>query len=210
MMSCMTQRNRLRPRPTPPGVLGELTTIAERRGSPSPPSPGATPPTVRPLTPADRSRIEDLASRCSDETLRRRFHAPVAHLPLSRVMSGLPPPDPKTPVLRLPLAEVTVGAAWDDPDLARPFLDLFPPGTADRVSAEVRLAEVRQVGDDVYAVFVTEGTVGARVGGRIDVHGTAEFDARRGRLVRRELEARFETPTGADRLILKTELVASS
>ena len=82
MMGCMTQRNRLRPRPTPPGVLGELTTIAERRGSPS---PGATPPTVRPLTPADRPRIEDLAARCSDETLRRRFHAPVAHLSLSRV-----------------------------------------------------------------------------------------------------------------------------
>ena len=85
MMGCMTQRNWLRPRPTPPGVLGELTTIAERRGSPSPPSPGATPPTVRPLTPADRPRIEDLAARCSDETLRRRFHAPVAHLSLSRV-----------------------------------------------------------------------------------------------------------------------------
>jgi hypothetical protein len=111
--------------------------------------------------------------------------------------------------MRLPTSDITVGSAWDDPDLARPFLDLFPAGTADRVSAEVRLAEVRQVGDDVHAVFVTEGAVGAALGGRIDLQGTATFDAPRGRLVRRDLTARFESPNGSDRLQLTTELVRS-
>ena len=49
----------------------------------------APPPSVRALDAADRGAVEDFATRCSDETLRRRFHSPVAHLRADRVAALL-------------------------------------------------------------------------------------------------------------------------
>ena len=87
----MTQRTRssLRSwsrRPTPAAVGDELRVIAERR-NPLGPDTGPRPdrPVVRDMSSTDRAAIEDLATRCSAETLRRRFHAPVSHLPAPRV-----------------------------------------------------------------------------------------------------------------------------
>ena len=44
---------------------------------------------VRELAPRDLGAVADMAGRCSGETLRRRFHAPVAHLSIARVTSLL-------------------------------------------------------------------------------------------------------------------------
>jgi N-acetylglutamate synthase-like GNAT family acetyltransferase len=84
----MTQRRWSRPRPSTPRISDELTTIVERRGVAGPILGGA-PPRVRALERTDRAAIADMAARCSDETLRRRFHAPVAHLTLDRVTQTL-------------------------------------------------------------------------------------------------------------------------
>lgn len=69
-------------------VSDELSTIAERRSA-ARPSDRSDPPRVRALARTDRAAIVDMAARCSDETLRRRFHAPVAHLTLDRVAGML-------------------------------------------------------------------------------------------------------------------------
>lgn len=91
----MTQRTRssVRPwsrRPDDPAVVDELRIIAERR-SPlgADARPGAVRPVVRDLAASDRGPVEDFATRCSDETLRRRFHSPVAHLRADRVSALL-------------------------------------------------------------------------------------------------------------------------
>ena len=57
--------------------------------APSPDGRGGRTPLIRPLGPDDVGSVADLAARCSDETLRRRFHAPVAHLTLDRVAEML-------------------------------------------------------------------------------------------------------------------------
>lgn len=89
-MSCMTLRTALRSRPPTPAVRRELTTIAERRASEPPTTTGGIPRiVVRDLAPRDLGAICDMAARCSDDTLRRRFHAPVAHLSLDRVTALL-------------------------------------------------------------------------------------------------------------------------
>jgi N-acetylglutamate synthase-like GNAT family acetyltransferase len=76
---------------TAAGIHRELTTITERRRPTT--GPDETMPTarikVRELAPRDLGAIRDMAARCSDDTLRRRFHAPVAHLPLDRVTALL-------------------------------------------------------------------------------------------------------------------------
>jgi GNAT superfamily N-acetyltransferase len=86
----MTLRTRFRHRPPAPDVVRELATIVERRGASdvdAPVHPRRI--TVRDLAPRDLGAICDMAARCSDDTLRRRFHAPVAHLPLDRVTALL-------------------------------------------------------------------------------------------------------------------------
>lgn len=63
----------------------ELATIRDRRrGELRPPDPGHH-PAVRAYVPTDHAAVTDMAARCSDRTLHRRFHAPVAHLSLDRV-----------------------------------------------------------------------------------------------------------------------------
>jgi N-acetylglutamate synthase-like GNAT family acetyltransferase len=85
----MTQRTWSRHRPTAPSIREELTVIAERRRGDSLRDTAAPTPRIRALAPADLSAILDMAARCSDETLRRRFHSPVTHLSLSRVVELL-------------------------------------------------------------------------------------------------------------------------
>lgn len=87
----MTLRTTSQAHSTAAGIHRELTTITERRRPTT--GPDETTPTarikVRELAPRDLGAIRDMAARCSDDTLRRRFHAPVAHLPLDRVTSLL-------------------------------------------------------------------------------------------------------------------------
>lgn len=86
----MTLRTALRSRPPTPAIRRELTTIAERRSSEAPTTTSGIPRiVVRDLAPRDLGAIRDMAARCSDDTLRRRFHAPVAHLSLDRVTAVL-------------------------------------------------------------------------------------------------------------------------
>jgi N-acetylglutamate synthase-like GNAT family acetyltransferase len=86
----MTLRTALRSRPPTPAIRRELTTIAERRSSEAPTTTSGIPRiVVRDLAPRDLGAIRDMAARCSDDTLRRRFHAPVAHLSLDRVTALL-------------------------------------------------------------------------------------------------------------------------
>jgi N-acetylglutamate synthase-like GNAT family acetyltransferase len=89
-MGFMTLRTGFRLRPTTDAVHRELRTIAERRRSDVPAdAPAATRIRVRELAPRDLGAIADMAARCSGETLRRRFHAPVAHLSIARVTALL-------------------------------------------------------------------------------------------------------------------------
>ncbi len=84
-MGCMTQRRGFRTRSVDPRVDRELSVISDRRAAPTPAATGHRAPLVRPVRAGDHGAIADMASRCSDNTLRRRFHAPVAHLTLERV-----------------------------------------------------------------------------------------------------------------------------
>lgn len=87
----MTPRTTSQAHSTAAGIHRELTTITERRRPTT--GPDRATPTgrvkVRELAPRDLGAIRDMAARCSDDTLRRRFHAPVAHLSLDRVTSLL-------------------------------------------------------------------------------------------------------------------------
>lgn len=66
----------------------ELTVIAGRRRSPSPDEVTVR-PVVRARRPQDRDALVEMIRRCSPETLRRRFHAPTAHLSTDRVVDLL-------------------------------------------------------------------------------------------------------------------------
>ena len=57
-------------------IADELAVIAQRRTA-DPPPPGSARPTIRLITPADRSALVEMGARCSAETLRRRFHGPL-------------------------------------------------------------------------------------------------------------------------------------
>jgi N-acetylglutamate synthase-like GNAT family acetyltransferase len=84
-VGCMTQLRGLRTRPVDSRVHRELSVISDRRAAPAPGATVHRPPLLRPVRAEDRGAIADMAARCSDDTLRRRFHAPVAHLTLERV-----------------------------------------------------------------------------------------------------------------------------
>jgi N-acetylglutamate synthase-like GNAT family acetyltransferase len=87
----MTPRTTSQAHSTAAGIHRELTTITERRRPTTGPDRAAPSGRVkvRELAPRDLGAIRDMAARCSDDTLRRRFHAPVAHLSLDRVTSLL-------------------------------------------------------------------------------------------------------------------------
>jgi GNAT superfamily N-acetyltransferase len=75
-----------RSRPIDPAVQGELSVIVDRRSPLGADAPARQHrPSTRAMTSADRAAVQDLAMRCSTETLRRRFHAPVSHLRAERV-----------------------------------------------------------------------------------------------------------------------------
>lgn len=62
----------------------ELSGIVQRRLA-DPPPPSRERPRIRPASAHDRQALVEMTLRCSDDTLRSRFHAPVGHLPVSRV-----------------------------------------------------------------------------------------------------------------------------
>ncbi|UDY34271.1 GNAT family N-acetyltransferase [Dermatobacter hominis] len=67
-------------------VLSELTALAERRlADPRP----TTRPTVRPISADDARALAEMALRCSPDSLRHRFHAPVQHLDPDRLVALL-------------------------------------------------------------------------------------------------------------------------
>jgi GNAT superfamily N-acetyltransferase len=88
----MTQLSRLRSIGQAPTArdrgAAELHVIADRRRSPSP-GEVTDRPVVRARTAADREALVEMVRRCSPETLRRRFHAPTAHLSTDRVVDLL-------------------------------------------------------------------------------------------------------------------------
>lgn len=73
---------------TDPQVLEELTVIGEFRRS-HPPRPGTIRPVIRPLADGDGPALEEMALRCSLETLRRRFHGPAPGRSSGRVADVL-------------------------------------------------------------------------------------------------------------------------
>jgi GNAT superfamily N-acetyltransferase len=67
-------------------VRAELTALTERRlADPRP----ETRPTIRPIAPGDGRALAEMALRCSPESLRHRFHAPVAHVDPDRIVAML-------------------------------------------------------------------------------------------------------------------------
>lgn len=92
--------------------------------------------------------------------------------------------------LPLPTAPIRRGDAWADPFVVRPFLDLFPPGTAAVAHSEARLLEVVRRGERTLATVQTEAALALGAREAIALTGLARWDARRGVLASRELEAR--------------------
>ena len=86
------------PRPLTPDrrLAGELEVIVARRLAQPPPA-GSVRPLIRVATAQDRAALEEMALRCSAETLRRRFHAPAEHLPVRRVAELLHLPEGTIP-----------------------------------------------------------------------------------------------------------------
>ena len=79
-----------RPHPTEHATLEELATLVQRRIA-DPPPPGSVRPVIRPAVPEDLPALEEMAARCSVDTLRRRFHGPIAdHRPrrVAELLSG--------------------------------------------------------------------------------------------------------------------------
>jgi GNAT superfamily N-acetyltransferase len=76
-LDCMTQFD---------PVLAELTALTDRRlADPRP----TTRPTVRPISADDARALAEMAVRCSPDSLRHRFHAPVQHLDPDRLVGLL-------------------------------------------------------------------------------------------------------------------------
>ncbi len=67
-------------------VVAELSIIAERRLAE--PRAGAR-PTIRPLRASDDTALAEMALRCSPDSLRHRFHAPVQHMDPERLVAHL-------------------------------------------------------------------------------------------------------------------------
>jgi GNAT superfamily N-acetyltransferase len=134
-----------RTRPIDPVVLDELTAIVDRRAPLGADARSRRArPTTRPLTPADRAAVQDLAMRCSAETLRRRFHAPVSHLRAERV------------------AELLLG---DGPAARRPLSSVL--AEVDGVVIGVGTLHRNVVGDGEMAVLVEDAWHGTGVGSRL-------------------------------------------
>lgn len=73
------------PGPAPdPRVAAELAVIGEVRRA-APPEPGSVRPVIRPITAHDGPALEEMALRCSADTLRRRFHGPAPRGGPSRI-----------------------------------------------------------------------------------------------------------------------------
>lgn len=67
-------------------VHTELTALTERRlADPRP----TTRPTIRPIGQGDARSLAEMALRCSPDSLRHRFHAPVQHLDPDRLVALL-------------------------------------------------------------------------------------------------------------------------
>lgn len=64
----------------------ELSVITERRLAD--PRPG-TRPTIRPIRQSDDVALAEMALRCSADSLRHRFHAPVQHMDPTRLVDHL-------------------------------------------------------------------------------------------------------------------------
>lgn len=75
-------------RPPDARIRDELAVIVEHRIG-VPPPPGSVRPVIRPAVDEDRAAIEEMAARCSAETLRRRFHGPLGDTAPSKVATLL-------------------------------------------------------------------------------------------------------------------------
>lgn len=108
----------------------------------------------------------------------------------------------RTVWLQLPRRAVRIGDAWDDPQLVRPFVDLLPVGTAESVVSESRVVGLTERDGEQTAIIDSEASV--RLQGRvvIEVEGRAYFDPVLGRLISRELTARFHGSSQADTLFV--------
>jgi len=69
----------------------ELRSIVERRLAEPPPA-GSVKPVIRRGTRGDRRALEEMALRCGADSLRRRFHGSVDHLPVAEVARLLDSP----------------------------------------------------------------------------------------------------------------------
>jgi len=99
--------------------------------------------------------------------------------------------------LRVPVVPVVPHDEWPLPGLMRPFQGLLP-GDADETShAFGRLVEMSARDGQVVATLETTGSTRTATGPAVHVSGTAEWDAGRGGLLRREVVARF-TPSAPD------------
>jgi len=99
--------------------------------------------------------------------------------------------------LRIPAARVLPHDEWPIPELAHPFAELLPPELELEVQCTARLVEIHHRDAAIAAEIETTGALRARGGPAIHLSGMASWDAERGVLARRELQARF-TPSTPD------------
>jgi hypothetical protein len=99
--------------------------------------------------------------------------------------------------LRIPPIRVLPHDEWAIPGLAQPFADLLPPDLELDVECTARLMELHHRDEALAAEIETTGALRARGGPAVHLSGMASWDAERGVLAHRELQARF-TPSTPD------------
>ncbi|MBW2255072.1 MAG: hypothetical protein JRI25_10800 [Deltaproteobacteria bacterium] len=111
--------------------------------------------------------------------------------------------------LRIPPVRILPHDEWPIPGLANPFADLLPPEMEVDVACTARLVELHHHDARIAAEIETTGALRVRGGPAVHLSGMASWDAERGVLAHRELQARL-TPSTPDPLqnpgILNIEL----